>query len=388
MTSIDTRPSDVIECLSLFSPLFVVDVLNAFYECSFEKKNCPQFVWGFFGVLLHDYDLLTKSFVPSRFYTIDDFIATMMRLITKSKHFKLIDFKLKYIDSMGHSSLAICINCLLRLSSHCVVDGVCPICNNMFRKLHWNSTNSTLKDGIVAGLMVIYNNYLEPFVREPLLYDKCIPHVRYPMCTYDLKPLSGLTIDGDESFSMYCKSGSLLSCTYYHSENIHQVSFSRDTKVIGIIKVNIRAGVDINSCDVNFWCKSMCSSKHEFVVTWYSNKSKNSFCATGCWTLLHCIASCLDSGGSIITHPSRLECIDSESNVMMCIGVCIKSTDDNMPGVIAGYSEAWITTSNTITQSYDVTLIEPYGAKNASSNAMTRCDVHRQIAKNRTICIK
>jgi hypothetical protein len=244
-----------------------------------------------------------------------------------------------------------------------------------------------LKEGIAAGLMVIYSRYFEPFMLETPLY---VAGETDLTCNYHDVPPRDERYMGD-SMSVRLADDNVISCTYYHDKNIHQISFTRttagDTTIIGTMRVNIRDGVCIHSCAVRFWGKSN-DDRCEYIIE-SSGICELVFSVAGCWTVLRRIASCLDAGGHIVTHPTKLGCVDRDNKPVMCIGVDVDSEHDDMPGIVSGYAEAWITTANTTTQSHGIVLVEPNGYSETSNeyDAVIRRYVHRKIAVARTALI-
>ena len=377
---------DVIGLSSSASSCFIPSVMAAFRACSLEQRVCADFVWGFFAVLMHEFALLTDKLGNPEHHTSGDFadviMATVNAAIRRGKW---------------------CRACLLNMSlppRFRYDTPRCATCGHTkgHRAIGWDSPKKSLKEGIAAGLMVIYRQFLEPHLLEDPLYPMYRPGDKNMMCDCSIRPYRGCyrydIFDGDMlSVRMTDESESVLSCTFHRDKNIHQIGFTRTiagvTEIIGMMRVNIRAGVCPDSCILRFWGKPKCDL-YENIVTWRSEDDGTLFPVAGCWTILKYIASCLDAGGRIVSRPSGLECVDRCDDPVMSIGVYVNSSHDDMAGVISGYTEAWITTATATGQSNSITVIEPVRCgflRFPSSNAVTRHYVHREVAKMRTALI-
>lgn len=362
-----------------------VAALNA---CSPEQRMSYHFVWGFCAALMHAFTLLPDSFPrcadhPAG-HTAVAFADTLLGTVISSVRDKL------------------CRTCLLRLSQmseRTIVedDETCETCGTSCRTVGWNTSSELLTDGIAAGLMVIYSQHFEPFTRETPSYvagESCLT-CKYPVLRLDVYPAMR-ALDGyaGDSISLQLADDSVVSCTFHHDKNIHQISFTRTTagttEIIGMMRVNIRKGVCIPSCNVSFWGKSV-YDRHQYdtIIETSDEDGYGPFSVAGCCAVLQHIASCLDTGGRIVTHPTKLECVDRDNKPVLTIGVAVDSPESDMPGIVSGYTEAWVTTATTTTQSDGIVLVEPYGDGETTNEyaAVMRRSVHAKIAAVRTATI-
>jgi hypothetical protein len=160
-----------------------------------------------------------------------------------------------------------------------------------------------------------------------------------------------------------------------------------------MLKVDIREGVDINTCRIRFCCKieplNRIFDNSIINIVLPVNTIHINFIRYECWNMLHIIARTLDEGGGFVVVPddfigSTLRVVSSNGKYMATIGAYVNNHDANMAGVVMGYAEAWITSSDTHTQIRSVQLIEPFDGEEDQRTLylpLTRLRSHRVLAK-------
>ena len=339
-------------------------IVDGFKRCTAEERSNVNFVRGYITAFLVNAHLLapifewTEKTQPS--YTHDDIFAIVSALfsvVDESMHQSLhIDHMFDYLSFDSRN-----------------------IHENMLHHRYVGMSDTPANYGFVAGLAVIYSFFLEPIEPEPplaltddyeltgpdlmLSYDVVIPHCT-PHCPYNHSRYG--------SISLRMPSDSILMCGIYRfGERAFCIAFTRITpgnwETLGMLKVDIREGVDINTCSMGFRCEIRCENApfyRTLDIVPVVDTRRVKFDRNDCWQMLCHIGRTLDEGGRFVAahcnyFGSTLRVINSDGKYVATISASIDNHDDDMAGVIMGYAEAWITTSDTHTQIRSVELIKP-----------------------------
>lgn len=375
-------------------------IIDGFNRCTFEERTNVQFIYGFINSIVANEDLFAIIFDSNKsdeikylsysFNAIVTIVNTIVSIIDVSiRH--LLDFTYIFYDDHHETSK------MTEFKLH--HSHVCT-CNE----------HTPLNMGFVAGLKIIYPYFLESFEPDPPLkltdgYVISGPDMFLTSDFLSQKHSKYEYMHDFGSISMRLVNSNIITSSLYrHGNRVFCLVFTQITKeghneTLGLIQIDIREGVDINKCFVNFTCIKCRTKQHIFNNNYlhmipHASSKLVEFKPYDCQEALHIIGITLNAGGHFVTKHndfSKLTVVDSEGQNILMINGSALTYDMDMPGVVAGYTESWITSSNTHTQIRSVDIVRPILQKDDSDDddddyrqlyySLMRRQPHIQFAK-------
>ena len=371
-------------CVSIEFPYrcapIISSIVAAFSEYLSESAININFLRGFIAVVTPKIERLNGIFESLQNWSMWQH-AKEYRLNSR-----IINTLIAIIDPLLRTK--ICNDCMALIGSTEFVSqtniqpevfAACSLCKNCAKLYHQDCipVDSSIYDGIAAGLLIVYSRHLKQIVPEPLL---SIPS-RFKMlkpdivCSYDIVPSHDCewpcdayefhddVFDSDcedddnnyyyEKFSIAVKQmdGSILTCTLYNDNlygSYYWLAFTQKKpvgadKTLGIMRWDT-VKIDQNECDAQF------HAEFEGTSITFGQHSTDGECLSlhvvHCWRILCFIGRLLSQGGKFVAQPTALCIVDHTDQCAMKISGSIVEWSEDHPTLYIDhriYNELWLT---------------------------------------------